>query len=130
MSEHIYEELIRLSLKRELTPDDHARIEATLGAYPELRERWESDAALGRMLRALPDVPVSSNFTSGVLKAIDLDERKTTRGARSRWSEWLRRVQPRLSWGFAMALIVAFGAYEYRVQQNTREQTQIERAQV
>jgi len=129
MNSPIHDELIRLGLKRELTDDDRARIDATLAAHPELREQWEADAALGRVLRHLPDVPVSSNFTSRVLDAIELEERAVVRAAvRSSWRDWLRRVQPRLSWVFALALVVAFGTYQYRVQQGTRARTQIEQA--
>ena len=111
MNNPVHDELIRLSLKRELTEDDRARIEAALAAHPELREQWEADAALGRALRTLPDAPLSSNFTSRVLDEIDLNDRDLARAAaRSSWRGWLRRIQPRVSWAFALAVVVAYMA--------------------
>lgn len=130
MNNPVHDELMRLSLKRELNDEDRARIEATLAVHPELREQWEADAALGHALRQLPDAPVSSNFTSLVLDAIDRDERLGQAAVRSTWRDWLRRMQPQVSWGFALALIVAFGAYEYQNQQSTRAKRQIDQAQL
>lgn len=132
MKNSVQDELIRISLKRELGDDDRARIEAALAAHPELRGQWEFDAALGRLLRQLPDVPVSSNFTARVLDTIELDERRSARSTRKpkRWALWLRSVQPKLTWGAAFALLIAAGTHQYRVQQSTRAQTQIEQAQL
>ncbi|HMJ91112.1 MAG TPA: hypothetical protein VK530_14915 [Candidatus Acidoferrum sp.] len=130
MNNPIHDELIRLSLKRELNNEDRARIDAALAAHPELREQWETDAALGRMLRQLPDAPISSNFNSRVMEAIELEERETQRATnRPRWRAWLRRVQPRMSWALALALVSALSAYQYRVQQGTKARAQVEQAQ-
>jgi anti-sigma factor RsiW len=130
MSDPIYDELIRLSLKRELTDDDRARIETSLAAHPELREQWEADFALGRLVNRPLDVRLSSNFTARVLEQLDLDERATVRTSRSRWREWLRRIEPRLGLGFACAAALAFGAHQYRVLQTARAHDQIERVQL
>jgi anti-sigma factor RsiW len=131
MNNPVLDELIRLSLKRELTDGDRARIEAALAAHPELREQYEADAALGRALRSMSNAPVSFNFTSRVLDQIDLDDRNLARAAsRSSWREWLRRVQPRVSWAFALAVVVAFGAYQYRINQSAIAKAQIHHAQL
>ena len=132
MNNPIHDELLRLSLKRELTEDDRARVEASLAAHPELREMWEHDAAFGRLLRHMPDVAISSNFTARVLDAIDLDERESARAARApAWRAWLRRVLPQVGLGTAAAavVVVAFGTYRYRVQQHDLAQARIVEAQ-
>jgi hypothetical protein len=130
MSDPIYDELVRLSLKRELTDDDRARIDAALAAHPGLRVRWESDLALGRVIARAPDAPVSSNFTARVLEQIDFDARAAKRAPSAAWREWLRRIKPQLSWGFAAAAVMAFGAHQYRIQQVARAQMQVERMNI
>lgn len=116
MNNSVYDELIRLSLKREISAEDRMRIEAAVAAHPELRERWETDAALSRLLRGVPDVPVSSNFTAVVMEAIELDDRVTGRsgaGAARRFSlpQWLR---PRVATVFGVVVVIVFGVHEYR----------------
>ena len=108
----VREELMRLSLKRELTPDEKSRLEAWLAATPEARASWKEDRALGRALRALPDVPVSSNFTALVLQAVELEERHKERAAKRSWRQVL---WPRVSWGLAAAVLACAGVFEYRV---------------
>ena len=121
MNDSVFEELARLSLKRELTADDRARMEAVLVAHPELRERWDEEAALSATLKAVPDVPVSSNFTSRVLEAIDLDERDTERQKRTvSWRERLRLFRARIAAGFALAVALLWGGYQYHEQQQER----------
>lgn len=107
------DELIRLSLKPELSAEDEARLEKFLAASPTARATWEEERALSRALQSLPDVPVSSNFTSRVMQAIDLEEKREERAKRSRG--WLHALWPRLSWGVAALLLTLFGFYEWRV---------------
>ena len=100
------EDLIRLSFRRELTPEEESRLENYFAAYPQARTQWEEDRALGRAVQSLPDVPVSSNFTSRVLQAVDLDE---VREARQRQSKWrLRTFLPRFSWAAVAAMLTLF----------------------
>ena len=104
------DELIRLSMKPVLSPDDEARLEAYLAAHPEVRAAWEEDRALGRVLQSLPDVPVSSNFTARVLQAVDLEEASAERARRS----WFPRGWPRLGWATVAALVAVLGVQEWR----------------
>ncbi len=121
MNDDVYDELARLSLRRERTVNDRLRIEAVLAAHPELRGRWEEDAALARAMRGLHDVPVSSNFTAQVMDAIALDERATGRKAGAgRWREWLHGWQPKLSWSVVIVLLVGFGVYERQALKRAR----------
>lgn len=118
------DEFLRLSMKPVLSPDDEARLEAFLAAHPEARATWDEERALGRALQALPDAPVSSNFTARVLQAVDLgaarDERSRTRG------DWLRAFWPRLSWAGLAALLAFFCIDEVRL----RKQKQIVQKQI
>lgn len=115
MNDVRHDELVRLSLKRELTPEEESRLEAWLAGNPAARAEWEADRALGRALQALPDVPVSSNFTARVLQEVDWEERRAER-ARGRSS--FRSFLPRLGWGLAALLACAGLFYQYRAVQN------------
>ena len=106
------DELIRLGMHRELTPEEESRLEGWLAAHPEARAPWEGERALSRALRSLPDMPVSSNFTAGVLQAVELEEAREGRRARSK--SRLHLLLPRWRWGVAAALLVSLGVYELR----------------
>jgi hypothetical protein len=114
------DELIRLSMKPVLTPEDEARLEAYLATHPDARATWEEERALGRALQSLPDVPVSSNFTARVLQAVDLENAREERSNRPK-SGWLHRFWPQLSWtAAAAALLAVFGAHEYGTAKRNR----------
>ena len=117
MNDPVYNELRDLAARRALTPAEQARLDSWLAAHPAARAEWEQEAALDRLLRQLPPVPVSSNFTALVLQAVDADERATARAARAtpwRWS-WRNIFSPRLA---AVGLLLALGVtgvFEWRV---------------
>jgi hypothetical protein len=106
------EELVRLSFRRELTPEEESRLESYFDANPQARAQWEEERALSRAVGVLPDVPISSNFTSQVLQAIELDEvARARRGVRPRW---FKSLFPRFTWAAVAALLAFFGAHEWR----------------
>lgn len=106
------DELVRLSMQRELTVEEESRLEALFASHPEARAGWDEERALSRALQSLPDVPASSNFTARVLQALDLDEAQEGRRTRSR--SWRRIFVRRLSWGVAAVLLALIGVQEYR----------------
>ena len=106
------DELIRLSLQRDLTPEEESRLEALLASTPDTRTQWEEERALSRALQSLPDVPVSSNFTSRVLQAVDAEEARDNR--RSIIRPWFRSFLPRLSWAAVVVLLAFFGLQGFR----------------
>ena len=110
MNETPEDELMRLSLRARLTPEEESHLESLLAAHPQARAAWEENRALGRALQALPDVPLASNFTARVLQAVDLDAAREARPRRS----WFRVLLPRLSWTAAAVLLAFFGVQEYR----------------
>ena len=107
------DELIRLSMKPELTPEDEARLDKILSGNPDARGAWEEERTLSRAVQSLPDVPLASNFTARVLQAVDLEEARDERRQRRpvRW----RALWPRLSWATAAALLALFGTHEILV---------------
>lgn len=104
------EELIRLSMQRELTAAEESELEKTLAAHPQERAECEEERALSRAIRSLPDVPLSSNFTSRILQAVEIEEDRKTRKER-RGHGWLRFLRPRVGWAVAVAALVALGLY-------------------
>lgn len=122
MNDPVYHELRDLAARRRLTPGEESRLEAWLQAHPEGRAAWEQEAALDRLLRELPPVPVSSNFTALVLQALDAEERAAARAAQpAPWRlSWRNIFSPRVaSVGLLLALGVA-GAFEYRIYRRTQ----------
>ena len=109
------DDLFRLSLQPELSPEDESKLEAWLDAHPDARAAWEQDRALGRALQSLPDAPVSSNFTARVMQELDLSEAREERktgGWRLRW--------PRLGWAAAALALAVVGAQQFHNYQRTQ----------
>jgi anti-sigma factor RsiW len=75
--------LAELAWRRNLTPEQQARLREYLATHPAARGPWELEAALTRALHGLPPAPVSSNFTALVLQAV---QRAPARSA------WRRRL--------------------------------------
>ena len=120
MNEPLHDELLRLSFRSELTPDERVRVEAFLTAHPELRGAWEEEHALSRALSALPDAPVSSNFTARVLEAVDFDEAATRRERERRWwKNWRVLKVPRLAWATLLLVAGWLAFQEYHASKRT-----------
>lgn len=81
---------------------------AELRTQPEL----ELEARLTRALARMPDARVPSNFVSGVLNAIELDESKAARARRRYWS-W-RWLLPRFA-AAAVLILAGVGFQRYEV---------------
>ncbi len=111
------EELIQVSMQRDLTPEEESRLEAWLAAHPEQRTRWAEERAISRALRRIPDVPVSSNFTAGVWEKIELEGRREARAERA--GSWWRGLLPRLSFAAVAAVLAVAGLKHYQTGQQT-----------
>ena len=116
MNDPLNDELMRLSLRREMSPDEELRVEAFLATHPELRADWEENAAVGRALGDLRDAPVSSNFTARVLSEIEVEERTTSRRTAEipLWLRWRELLRPRVSWAALVVVAAALAGYHYR----------------
>jgi hypothetical protein len=91
MSESEFNKLKETSWRRKLTPREEAALADFLAGHLEERLGWETELRLNQMLNGLPDAPVSSNFTSQVLQAVEQDVLKTSRGStRKSLAHWFR----------------------------------------
>lgn len=120
MKEVRNDELVRLSLKAGLTPEEESRLEAWLAAHPEARAAWDEDRALGRALHSLPDAPLASNFTARVLQAVDLEEARAERAGHAASRSWLRVFWPRAGWAGVAVLLAVVVTHETRVARRTQ----------
>jgi anti-sigma factor RsiW len=114
MNDTVYESLAAIARRRELTAAEASQVQAWLAAHPEARPGWEQDQRLSRLLRALPDAPLASNFTARVLQQVAKTQSPAPRGI---GFSWLRLLWPmRHAWragAVALAGLVLFGV-EYR----------------
>ena len=117
MNDPLPNQLRDLSWRRKLTEAEEAQWRTILAAHPEFQADWEQDTGLSQLLEQLPNVPVASNFTSRVLRAVEREAMgrspMTTVWSRWRWSSW--------GW-LPKAVVAAFavsigllGYHQYRV---------------
>jgi negative regulator of sigma E activity len=116
MSDAEYQRLLEASWRRELTPDEQARLQIWLAARPEVQPDWQAEAALNGVLRKLPDAPLASNFTARVLRAVEAEQARRARRSplAAWWEDWARVFAPKAAWA-AVALLLGLAAWqEYR----------------
>ena len=119
MNDPLINKLRETSWRRPLTASEEAELRAWLNAHPDTQLDLESESALRDLLGRLPDMPVSSNFTSQVLAAVERDaaaelHKKTTQT----WS-W-RALFPKAATA-AVALVLCGLYYEHRRSANRVE---------
>ena len=125
MNESIYHQLRETSWRRKLTPEEETRLQGWLAANPERQAEWEQEQMLSEQLRHLANAPLSSNFTSQVMQALDSELARQEREGKGRqsWLQWLQRLAPRLA-PVSLALVVAITAFVYRNFEQEKRQTQ------
>ena len=105
-----YEQLLRARQRGELKGVEQERLAALLQSDPKLGAEWQEDVALQRLLKTLPEAPLSSNFTSLVMQQLHRDDAAPQ--TPSRWALprfWVRG----LAYG-SLALFVGVGTMYYR----------------
>jgi hypothetical protein len=106
MSDSEYNELREQSWRRKLTPEEERQAQAYWLTRPEAQVEWEEDLALTQQLRDVSEAPLSSNFTSLVLQAVEAEtnaaHQRASRSFSTFWTGWLSRVAPK----FALGLLV------------------------
>jgi len=116
MNEAKFKQWLEAGWRGPLPADQQRDLDGYLAAHPHLREEWESGSRLTSTLRALPDIPVPSNFMALVESGIKAKS-APTRVARAvslwRWlpvSPWLRAGA-----GLAALALALLGVREYQV---------------
>lgn len=100
-----------LLLRRELTPAEARDLAAWLARHPDAAADWALDTALSRALRALPDVPVASNFTAQVMSEV-ARERDPSRGLSAGLRGWLPWRWLPAAGGIALVAVIGFAAWQ------------------
>jgi anti-sigma factor RsiW len=94
-----------------LTAHDQAQLEAYLAEHPDQVSLYEEDLTLHQLLRQIPDMPVSSNFTVQVMQAIHRDDLAKSPAQISRWPRVLAgRWFPKLA---TTAVVLCAGLFAY-----------------
>jgi hypothetical protein len=103
-----------------LTPAEEARLQAHLVLQPDEQADWEEDLALTSAIRAVPNAPLSSNFTAQVMQAVACEQREVERRGpvASPWRAWWHRFHTRLAWA---ALILLGGPTALLFYQNASQ---------
>jgi anti-sigma factor RsiW len=105
MNDPLFDELREKSWRRKLTASEEAELSAWLAAHPEAQREWELETALNDTLSRLPNVPLSSNFTAQVLRAVDRDAALAGRPSESKWKwSWHRFLPKAALAGVALVL--------------------------
>src|SRR5687767_7239957 len=126
MNESIYHHLREISWRRKLTPEEETRLQGWLAAHPDKQAEWDLEQSLSEQLRHLSDAPLSSNFTSQVMQALDSElarQEREGRGGRN-WLQWLYKFAPRLA-PVSLALVVAITAFVYHHRSNDQEHARV-----
>lgn len=109
-----YQDIKELSWKRPLNAAEQAQLDHYLAAHPEARAEWQQDALLSRSLRRLPNVPVSSNFTSLVLQQVQRAPAKRSWLESLNLAQWLHPGWlPRVAGTCAVFALSAFSVYHH-----------------
>lgn len=114
-------EWVAKALKGELTEAEQRQFQQRLQNEPALRAAFEEEQRLEHLIGRLPNVPVSTNFTSLVLQAVRREERRPARSeGRFGWLPFLRGPFPRVAAGLAAVLLAGVvGVRQYRQSQQT-----------
>ena len=126
MNESLYHQLREISWRRKLTPEEETRLQGWLAAHPDRQAEWELEQSLSEQLRHLSNAPLSSNFTSQVMQALDTElakQEREGRGGRT-WLQWLHKLAPRLA-PVSIALVVAITAFVYHHRTNDQQQQRV-----
>ena len=120
MKQPEFENLLQTARERDLTDAELAKLERWLAANPDEQAEWE---ALDRLLVALPDAPVASNFTVRVLDEVRRAEAPGPALGQAWWRKLLapqfRPIQ--IAAAAALAMVVVGVGYQSHLNRNRAE---------
>jgi anti-sigma factor RsiW len=111
------QDLIARALRGPLSQPEEREFQALLRSDPAFHAEWQLERALDHALAALPDAPVSTNFTSLVLQAALHQESPQARPARP----WFRSLVAKLAAGLATLAVLALALVQQREGAQRRE---------
>jgi anti-sigma factor RsiW len=114
MNDSVFERLLETARRRELTADERAELAASTAQDPAGREAWLEEAALSRVLGALPPAVLPPGFPARVVAAVESSERAASSEvlpwrARLRAAAWRWRIA-----GAVAAVAVAVLAVQFQ----------------
>ena len=112
MNDADFNQLLDTALRRKLTAEEEARLQAFLARDPQARAVWEEEMALSQLLNGLPDAPLASNFTAQVLQAVEHDTRLRKAPKLFRWLGLPRPAQ-RYAAACLAVVLAALGYWQY-----------------
>src|SRR5579859_1215321 len=112
-----YNHLRETGWRRKLTPVEQEQARDYLAAHPEIVEDWELEAGLNRVLQALPEAVVPSNFTARVLQAVARETAAPTHARKSRWMAWRWSFgwAPRMAMAAILLGVCGLSYHEYQI---------------
>jgi hypothetical protein len=120
MNESTYNQLKEKSWVEPLSADESAELRQYFAANPEMQRDWEDDVALTASLNRLPNAPVSTNFTSRVMQAVQRADTEQERQSTARRAFWRFSWLPKFAIALAMLCLGAFSVHEYQVASRNR----------
>lgn len=123
MDKSLFEELVEISWRRRLTPEEEVQLQSWLASHPADAHRWEAEAGLNQALERLMPIKPSSNFTSQVLRLVELEKAQRSRPETSMAARILRAFTVRsrgLAWAALVVLVAGIGYHQHR--ENTQHQ--------
>lgn len=88
MNDIEFQKLMEASWRRNLSASEQAALNNYLATHTDRRALWDEEIGLSDALAKLPDVSVSTNFTSRVLQAVESDIAEKSRSQRR--LSWLK----------------------------------------
>ena len=89
MNDAEFQNLKETSWRRKLTVQEEAALKSFLDSHFDQRLQWEEESGLNQLLGRLPDAPVSTNFTSRVLRAVERETARTSQSEKGIF-HWLK----------------------------------------
>ncbi len=112
------DQLIETARRRVLSAEELRQLDALLEAAPTVWPERNDELALTRMLAALPDAPVASNFSTRVMQAIDRIEAPAAPAIRrAGWGP--RHWFGRLAWATVAVAVTGGSWLQYESWQRT-----------
>ena len=111
MNQPEFENLLQTVHARDLTDAELAKLEHWLAANPDEQDAW---AALERLLVALPDAPVATNFTARVLDKVRRAEATGQALGQAWWRKLLASQFRPIQIAAAAALVIVIGGVGYQ----------------